>query len=283
LLATPPATDYKELPATTKGIFEGPFDAKGYVTISGTTDPTGDQKTMDHDGFLSGFGKTWVQTSHNHILVEAVLAFSGGDGATKWMRQSEAADKKLPSYKSSMTISGVSSYYGAHLFDATSGLYSDGFVVVKGNDAFLLVFASRKDDLANTAPTQASKQYDAAPGSTIPQSQWPETKNVDTAVGAAKLVGGFALAIVILALIVVAFFIVRSRRRPPVQTMPVQTVAATAEPAPVPLVQMSDDRRSWWDGTTWRNAEQEVPPQAQRSDDGKFWWDGQTWRSIVGA
>ncbi|MCW2994764.1 MAG: hypothetical protein JWQ18_2259, partial [Conexibacter sp.] len=32
--------------------------------------------------------------------------------------------------------------------------------------------------------------------------------------------------------------------------------------------QMSDDRHYWWDGTSWRSAEREVPPGARRSDDG---------------
>jgi hypothetical protein len=285
LLAATPASDYKELPATTAGVFTGPFDAKGYVKLSGTPDPANDQKVLEHDGFLSGFGMTWVQQSHGHVLVEAVLAFNGGAGATNWMRQSEAADKKLPSYKNSLTVSGVTNYYGAHLLDTTSGhaLYSDGFVVVKGNDAFLVVFASGKDDLGNTASTQAKKQYDTAPEATIKQSEWPESKVVKTALDVARIVGTVVVGILILAVIAVAFVIMRSRRRPGLQPVPVQVGAAVAEPAPVPTVQMSDDRRSWWDGTTWRDAEHEVPPHAQRSGDGHFWWDGQTWRPAPGG
>jgi hypothetical protein len=46
---------------------------------------------------------------------------------------------------------------------------------------------------------------------------------------------------------------------------------------------MSDDRRSWWDGMNWRDAEREMPPGAQRSTDGQFWWDGQAWRPIHSA
>src|ERR1700694_109588 len=281
LLAAAPASDYKEL--NTPNVFAGPFDAKAYVTLSGTPDQANDQKVLEHDGFLSGFGKTWFQSSHTHVLVEAVLAFNGGAGATTWMRQSEAADKKLPSYKSSLTVSGVTNYYGARLFDSASKLYSDGFVVVKGNDAFLVVFASGKDDLGNTAATQAKKQYDAAPASTIPQSEWPESKVVKTAFDVAKVLGAVVVGVLILAVIAVAFVIMRSRRRPGLQPVPVQVGAAVAEPAPVPTVQMSDDRRSWWDGTPWRDAEHEVPPHAQRSGDGYFWWDGQTWRTVPGA
>ena len=276
VLAAPPATDYAELPSTTAGVFAGPFDAKGYVAISGTPDPTNDQKTMEADGFLTGFGKTWVQKSKNHVLVEAVLAFNGGKGATAWMRQAETADKGLPSYKSALTVSGVANYYGAHLFDASSGLYSDGFVVVKGNDAFLIVFASRADDLGDTATTQAKKQFDSAPTATIPQSDWPETKTANTASSVIKVAGGVIGVVVILGLLLVTALVVRSRRRPAMQPAYVQGgfPAAAAVATPAATVQMSDDRRSWWDGASWRDAEHEVPPGAQRSTDGHFWWDG---------
>ena len=284
VLAAPPAADFKELPSTTEGIFAGAFDAKGYVTISGTPDPDNDQKTMEHDGFLSGFGKTWLQSSKNHVMVEAVLAFTGADGASKWMRQAEAADKALPSYKSALTLNGVGGYYGAHLFDSTSGLYSDGFVLVKGNDAFLIVFASRKDDLADTAPTQAKKQFDGAPESTIPKSQWPESKVSGFLSDPGTLVGHVLFGILVVGGIgALIFVIARSRRRPTLQPVAAGggyvPPAAVATPAvPTSTIQMSDDRRSWWDGMSWRDAEREVPPAAQRSTDGQFWWDGQAWR-----
>lgn len=43
---------------------------------------------------------------------------------------------------------------------------------------------------------------------------------------------------------------------------------------------MSDDRHYWWDGSSWRNADQEAPPGARRSDDGHYWWDGTEWRRV---
>jgi hypothetical protein len=278
VLAAPPATDYSEL--TTYGVFAEPLDANGYVTISVTPEPTNDQKTMEADGFLSGFGKTWLQKTKNHVLVEAVLAFNGGKGATSWMRQAETADKGLASYKSALTVSGVADYYGAHLFDATSGLYSDGFVVVKGNDAFLIVFASRADDLGDTATTQAKKQFDGAPSATIPQSDWPETKAANTASNVIKVAGGVIGVVIILAVLLVTGLVVRSRRRPAMQPAYVQGGYPAAAAVPASAVQMSEDRHSWWDGTAWRDAEHEVPPGAQRSTDGQFWWDGAAWRPI---
>ena len=45
----------------------------------------------------------------------------------------------------------------------------------------------------------------------------------------------------------------------------------------------SDDRRYWWDGTTWVDAERQSPPGAPRSEGGDYWWDGTKWRSAAGA
>jgi hypothetical protein len=284
LLAAPPVSTFSELPATTAGILEGAFDAKTYVTVNGTPDPTNDQKAMENDGFISGFGKTWVQRSTGHVFIEAVLAFNGGDGATTWMRQNEVADKKQSGYKNELTVDGVPAYYGAHSYDAAAGAYSDGFVLVKGNDAFLVIFASRKDDLANVASTQAKKQYDAAPDVTIPRSEWPQPA-VDTNSLAYKLGRLLPGLIFVLLLVLVAAFIYRQvqrSRRTAVLATPMYGGLPGTAPAPVASVQMSDDRRFWWDGATWRDAEHEVPPAAQRSGDGSLWWDGFNWRPIAG-
>jgi hypothetical protein len=160
-------------------------------------------------------------------------------------------------------------------------LNSDGFVLVKGNDAFLVLFASSKNDLGAVPSTQAKKQYDAAPAVTIPQSEWPESKVANLASDAGTLAGHVVFAVLILGVIgAIVFFIARSRRHPALQAVPVQGGLAVAGPPPVAAVQMSEDRRSWWDGTSWRDAEHEIPPAAQRSGDGKFWWDGEKWRAV---
>lgn len=263
VLAAPPTSDYVELASTTPGIFEGSFDAHGYVTLNGTPEPTSDQKTLENDGFLSGYGRTWVQRATNHVLVEAVLAFNGGDGADKWLRQSEVADKALPSYKSSLTVDGISSYYGEHLYDSSQNVYSDGFAMVKGNDGFIVVFASHKDDLGTVAPTQTKKVYDAAPDVTIPRSDWPSTPTASFAYNFGFLLGPLVLVALILG--VIGFFVARSRR---------------GRVAMVSAVQMSPDGGYWWDGQSWRDAQREAPPYAQRSADGAYWWDGARWRPM---
>lgn len=281
LLAAPPGADFVQLPATTPGVFAGAFDAQGFVTIDGTPDPANDQKTMENDGFLSGFGKTWVQQSASHALVEAVLAFKGGVGANQWMKQLQAADKGQPQYKNAITVDGMSNYYGEHLYDSANNVYSDAFVMVKGNDAFLVVAASPKNDLGLIGSTQAKKQFDVAPALTIPQSEWPESKVLKTASNIVLYAGIVIGAIVVIG--VIAIVVVMRRRSPMLQAVPVMGSAGGVAPVPVSAVQMSDDRRSWWDGATWRDAEHEAPPAAQRSSDGQFWWDGQTWRPMPGA
>jgi hypothetical protein len=276
LLVAPPGTGFVEDKGTA-GFFEGPFDAAKYAEIT-ASDPAQAKQALEQDGFLAGYGRTWVASKAGHIYIEAVMAFSGSKGAKAWLKGSEAADKKVPSYQKALTISGIDSYYGARLVDTAQKIYADAFVFVKGNDAFLVSYVSAKDDLAAVAATQARRQFDAAPAYTIPPGEWPEANAANSASGAIKIVGAFVAGIVIIGLIVAGILIVRSRRRPLMLAAAGPIGAAAGGPASHSGLQLSEDKRSWWDGTTWRDADREVPPTAQRSDDGKFWWDGQAWR-----
>jgi hypothetical protein len=278
ILLSPPGTSFVEADKNTPGIFEGAFDSAGYATITSSTNGAQAKQTLDGDGFLSGYGRTWVSQSTHHIYVEAVMAFVGGSGAKTWLGQSELADKAESTYQHSITISGVGTYYGARLVDSVNSVYADAYVFLKGNDTYLVSTVSTSDDLATTAATQAKRQYDSAPPYTVPPSEWPEAKAASAAFSVGKIVGEALFVILIVALIGGTVLFVRSRRRPALVGVPVYGGAVSA-PIP-PAVQMSEDRGSWWDGTTWRDAAHEVPPHAQLSDDGKFWWDGQTWRAI---
>jgi hypothetical protein len=281
ILLSPPGSGFVEQPKSTSGIFEGPFDADGYAAITSSTDVAGARKTLLNDGFLSGYGRTWVSSAKHLVYVEAVMAFNGAKGANAWLKQSELADKAEAAYQKPITISGIDAYYGARLVDTANSIYADAYVFVKGNDTFLISTVSTKDDLATTAATQAKRQFDSAPPYTVPPAQWPETKSSNAALDAAKLVGAFVVGVLIIGLIGAALLIARSRRRPPAQALAAQGGFAAVEAAPMGQVQMSDDRRSWWDGAAWRDAERETPPAAQRSEDGKYWWDGAAWRAIA--
>ena len=283
ILLTPPGTGFVETTQGTPGIFEGAFDADGYTQITSSANAAQAKQTLAHDGFVSGFGRTWVSRATQKIYVEAVMAFGGAKGAKTWLSQSETADRAEPTYQHPITIDGIDSYYGARLVDAASPIYADAYVFVKGNDTYLVSTVSMKDDLAATAATQTKRQYDSAPAYTIPPADWPESKATNIAASAAKVVGAIVIGILIIGLVIAAFFIVRSRRPAPLLAVPYPAGGFAAEAAPVPVVQMSEDRRSWWDGTTWRDAEHDIPPAAQRSSDGQFWWDGQTWRPTAGT
>jgi hypothetical protein len=50
-----------------------------------------------------------------------------------------------------------------------------------------------------------------------------------------------------------------------------------------PQMVFSDDRRHWWDGANWNDAQLSLPPGTQRSPDGHYWWDGVEWRTVPGS
>jgi len=311
ILIKPPGTGYKEEPKATLGIIEGPFDAAKYAEVTAAPDPASAAKTLTDDGFLTGFGRTWVSAGNAHVFVEAIMSFSGAKGAKTWLRQSEAADKADPSYVQALTITGIDTYYGARLVDKVHKIYGDAFVFVKGNDVVLVTYVSNKNDVGAIAAIQTRKQYDATPAYTIPPAEWPESKVVATSPFSGstfKTIGLIVGVLFLLGLIGAGGFILWSRRRPALQAIPAEQTppyVATADPGPVapafavalpaavaapmamaespapegPFV-MSEDRLNWWDGAAWRDAEHEVPAAAQRSEDGNFWWDGEAWRAM---
>jgi hypothetical protein len=273
-LANAPTSDYVEANATASGVIEGPFDAAHYAATS-SAKATQIQATLQHDGFVAGYGRTWIQRASQHVLVEAVLAFNGGDGAKKWLAASEVADKADTNYQHAVSITGINSYYGAHFYYTSSKAYGDGFAFVKGNDYFFVIAVSAKNDTGPIATTQTTAQYNFAPSETIPSSQWPENASHP----ASNLVGFLVVPIIVLAvlIVVVAFVVRRSRRATP--SIAPAAVPAMAAPAPA-VIQMSADGRFWWDGQGWKDTEQAIPPNAQRSGDGQSWWDGRGWRPL---
>lgn len=267
VLAAPPS-GYIELNTPE---LNGPFDAHGWATTVATgSDATATENTLKRDGFVDGYIKAWTQTAAGHGMVEAVMAFNGGQGARKALTSLEASDKADVSYKHADTVAGIDPYYGAHLYDSATNVFGDLFVFAKGNDVFFVIVTSPKDDVLSLATDQAKAQYDAAPLSTIPKSQWPENSSVTRAVP--WVVWGAIIAIIVAVVVVVGLLATRRR--------------GTAVPAMVGVgghgagpVQFSQDGYYWWDGQAWRDASREVPPTAQRSADGHYWWDGSKWRS----
>ncbi len=147
VLAEPPTTSYVELASHTPGILEGPFDAGTYASIGGI-DMQSTINTLAKDGFISGFGRAWVQQSPSRVMVEIVVAFTGGDGAKQWLQQSQDADMTDPTFQHSITVDGIETYYGARMSDSSS-YFADAFLFVKGNDGFLVSTISGFDDLGD--------------------------------------------------------------------------------------------------------------------------------------
>ena len=268
VLAAPP-TGYIEL---TTPALNGQFDAHGWATTVATgSDATATENTLKRDGFVDGYIKAWAQSAAGHGLVEAVMAFNGGQGARKALTALEASDKADVSYKHADIVAGIDPYYGAHLYDPATDVFGDLFVFAKGNDVFFVIVTSPKDDVLSLATDQAKAQFEAAPANTIPAAQWPENRSVT---GALPVVGLGAIIVIIVAVVVVVGVLATRRHGTAVPAM-VGVVGYGAGP-----VQLSQDGYYWWDGQAWRDASREVPPTAQRSADGHYWWDGGKWRSM---
>ena len=269
VLAAPPA-GFVEV---TTAQLHGQFTAEEYAADADASKQATIVATMHHDGFIDGYGKTWLSQSAQHVMLEVVLAFTGGKGARDWLTAAEIADKNDPNYAHEDTTSGLGTYYGAHLFDKTGKTYGDEFSFVKGNDVFAVAVVSARDDALAQAATQAASQFASAPEATIPSAQWPE--NTSSAHGFAYYLGTLIAAALILVLIVgvVGVVVGWTRRRNAARAMAYAPAA----------VQLSPDGNFWWDGQAWRDATREAPPYAQRSGDGAHWWDGRTWRPVPQA
>jgi hypothetical protein len=271
ILAKPPGSDYAEL---TTGTLHGEFTAHDWAASATGVSASETEATLKKDGFVDGYGKTWASSSTRKALVEAVMAFSGAQGAKKALTALEASDKADSHYTHADSITGINPYYGGHFVDSNNSTVEDLFVFAKGNDVFFVILASTKDDALTLATSQAKTQFESAPDSTIPSSQWPE--NAVSGSGAYQVgyaVGRiFSIAFIVGVVLLVVGLILRRRRR--------AAVPGYGAAAPATAVQLSPDGNYWWDGQAWRDASQEAPPVAQRSSDGNLWWDGRTWRPV---
>jgi hypothetical protein len=272
VLAPPPSADYAEADATSEYVMQGAFDAHGYSLKSSATNQAQVQASLERNGFVGGFGRTWVQRSTQHAIVQAVIAFNGALGAKRWLAAAQLSAKADANYQHPISVPGINNYYGAHL--AGNGVFTDSFGFVKGNDYFLVISGSAQDDLGNAGAMQAKAQYDFAPSYTIPPAQWSESvatpRGIDYQLG--RLIGDLLLVAFLLSVAILVFAVIRRGLRRPAPP----TVTATA-------IQLSPDGNYWWDGTRWKDSNREAPPWAQRSSDRTLWWDGRHWRPVPKA
>ncbi len=272
VLVSPPASDFVTFNQYFTAV-QGDFDALQYIVFLGWGNPSTTEGTLHRDGFVSGFGRSWVQPGTTHILLELVVAFSGGAGAKSWLQSVKDMDQNRQYFRHEISVNGIDQIYAAHYVDPGTPAYADILTFVKGNDYFEVAILSPSDDLADSGATQTKRQYDFAPASTIPPSQWPEngtTARHDLVYFLLVVAPNALLLALMVGLVLLTVGLIRRRSRG-------RTPAYAVIPGEV---QMSSDGYYWWDGYAWKDASQVPPPSALRSADGYYWWDGVRWRSV---
>lgn len=267
VLATPLASDFVPYTDFFRPV-QGSFELVDYLGVLSPAKPSQTQVTLRRDGFVSGYGRSWLQRGTNHLLLELVVAFGGAAGAKSWLPEARALGQEQDGryFKRDIAVSGIDQEYGGHFANPDGPAYADAIGFIKGNDYFLIYMYSPADDLADTATTQSRQQYDLAPAYTIPPSQWPENASPKSSNAGAALFSPVAIiasAVFVGVLLVVLIIVLGARLR--------------RRPAPAAM-QLSPDGHFWWDGQAWQDASQTVPTGAQRSADGNYWWDGGKWR-----
>jgi hypothetical protein len=270
LLAAPPSSGYVS-DSTVFPQVNGLFDAVDYLGVLDSRKPSQTLATLKADGFVQGYGTSWFDRTAGHVLLEFIVAFSGGEGANRWLPDAKTLSGDSTYLKGDISVPGIDAVYGQHFANPAGKLYADLIGFVKGNDYFVVQILSEKDDMGDTASKQARQEYDSAAANTIPPSRWPENASSSSTSsfsfgGALVPIAIGAGGVLVLALLVVVLVILLSGRR---------RGSKAVESSP----QMSPDGRYWWDGQGWRDAEQSAPPNAMRSADGYYWWDGKSWRA----
>lgn len=155
---------------------QGDFTIEDYLGYESPSNQAAVASTLRRAGFMGGFAHTWMDSGSSHLLLEVVMAFSGGWGAADWLKASEKADKADIHYVHPISVSGLDRYYGWHSAAPGNPEYADLVAFVKGNDYFIVIADSIADDLGNIAVAQSENQFRAAPPYTIPPTQWPENR-----------------------------------------------------------------------------------------------------------
>jgi len=212
-------------------------------------------------GFTDAYEKAWSEPGNG--LVDQLERYSSVFWAAFHYGESQAAAKKNPSHASYTTVTG----FGSGAYEVTDpaddqGYQEDIFVFTQGDYLAVIDMATKNARPDHTVlMDQARRQLAEIP---LPVGEYNAIGSgvMTTAAIAAGVIG----VVTILVGAIVLILVMRSRRQPAY--------------APVSAVNLnlSPDRRYWWDGQSWQDVAARIPPGASMSADGKQWWDGVTWR-----
>lgn len=273
LLVGAPDLAWVELTPGDTSVLEGPFTADYYAKTEYDSASAQDSviRRLNFDGFVAGYGRTFERNHHQDWIVDDVKAFGDSAGALSywaWMRDFLGTSIGVSPIDSS-TIPQSFGYNYAY-----KGFHATEIIFPKAVDVFTIRLGSYTDFMLADGLAQAQRQYKLATTVVAPSptsSALPRLTASDTA---AYDIGRLAGTLIVVALgvgviLLVIGLVVRARRRP--------AIPWTGAPL---AVQMSPDRKYWWDGMAWQDAVAVAPAHAQRSPDGAYWWDGVSWRPV---
>jgi hypothetical protein len=252
----------------TSDLVPGPPSASWQVYPDGTLAMTASDIYGSQAGAVKGFSdayqRSWSQTGQG--MLDRLERYSSVFWAAFRFGESEGAAKKNKSHVSYGAVAG----FGSGAYEVTDppdslGYQIDTFVFVSGDYMAVIAMGAK-----NAVPDhgvlmdQANRQLALIP---VPTGELNSIGN-----GAMATVGIFAgviALITVVALVIVLIVLLRRRR-------PMQPLVATAPG----LLNLSPDRRYWWDGQSWQDTAARVPPGASMAPDGGQWWDGVAWRPV---
>ena len=236
---------------------DGSWTAVAADTRALTKDDVYGTKANSVRGFVDAYEKAWRREPAEG-LVDLLEHFSSAFWASFRLSESRSVEKRNKSHSSFTDLSGVgtAAYEFTNPADA-DGVQVDELVLTEGDYVAVVAVASKGQPDRATLMDQAKRQAALIP---VPTAEY-------TSIGQGMMTGvlGIAIGAGVLSITVAAIvlIVVLRRRRP--------------QPA-IAGLNLSPDRRFWWDGMAWHDAATRMPPGAALSPDGNQWWDGASWR-----